>query len=494
MTVQATLARVDVKIDFDKAFNFKAVRTWGWNPAGAGDVKMARTKDDDPDAMKKRAEPPILDAVTTEMTRLGLKQAPDAPDLTVTYYLLLSTSMSTQTMGQFVPGAVAWGLPLFPQATQSLKILNRGSLVLDLSAKGTVVWRGVAQAEIKMDARRQEARGAAAGGRARSACAAIRPSSDDVREPSAGRCSWIVACLVPAVGAAQDLTPRAYFPLPVSSNAIILTYAFSDGELVFDPTLPITDATGTIHTPVVSLYHAFDLFGRFGQRDRLAADSRDRRSARERSAARSARSAAGGWPTPSCGWPSTSPGARRSRLAEFVKTPPSRVVLGASVKVVAPTGQYDPTRLINIGTNRWAFKPELGYTGTAGRFVLDAFAGIWLFTAERLVRGQRSRTRGGATRTQDPIGAFELHVSYDVKPRLWISADVNYWRGGRTSVNGVEGTQTLQANSRLGLTGSVPLTRRQSLKISYSDGVIVRIGGNFRVLSTAGQYGWVGKP
>ncbi len=152
LTVQATLARVDVKIDFDKAFNFKAVRTWGWNPAGPGDVKMARTKDDDPDAMRKKAEPPMIDAVTTEMTRLGLKQTPDAPDLTVTYYLLLSTTMSTQTMGQFVPGAVAWGLPLFPQATQSLKILNRGSLVLDLSAKGTVVWRGVAQAEIKMDA------------------------------------------------------------------------------------------------------------------------------------------------------------------------------------------------------------------------------------------------------------------------------------------------------------------------------------------------------
>ena len=152
LTIQTALARVDVHIDFDKAFNFKAVRTWGWNPAGAGDVKMGRTKDDDPEAMRKRAEPIVVDAVTLEMTRLGVTQAKEAPDLTVTYYLLLSTSMSTQTMGQFVPGAVAWGLPLFPQATQSLKIFNRGSLVLDLSAKGTVVWRGVAQAEIKMDA------------------------------------------------------------------------------------------------------------------------------------------------------------------------------------------------------------------------------------------------------------------------------------------------------------------------------------------------------
>jgi len=152
LTAQATLARVDVKIDFDKAFNFKAVKSWGWNPKGPGEVMMARTKDDDPDAMAKKAAPPIIDAVTTEMTRLGLTAAPAEPDVTMTYYLLLSTTMSTQTMGQFVPGAVAWGLPMFPQATQSLKILNRGSLVLDLSAKGAVVWRGVALAEIKMDA------------------------------------------------------------------------------------------------------------------------------------------------------------------------------------------------------------------------------------------------------------------------------------------------------------------------------------------------------
>jgi hypothetical protein len=147
--------------------------------------------------------------------------------------------------------------------------------------------------------------------------------------------------------------------------------------------------------------------------------------------------------------------------------------------------------LINIGAHRWAFKPEIGYTGRPGSFVIDAFAGLWLFTANDEF-GVSAANPQGARRTQDPIGAFELHVSYDVKPRLWISADVNYWRGGRTSVNGVEGSATLFANSRLGVTGSVPLTRRQSLKISYSDGVIIRIGGNFQVLSVGWQYGWIG--
>ena len=151
LAVQAVSARLDVKVDFDKSFNFKAVRTWGWHADGPGEVKMARTQTDNPEAMTKIAEPPIVDTVTVEMTRLGLQQAPADPDLAVHYYLLLTTNQSAQTIGQFVPSTMAWGLPLFPQATQSLKVLNQGALVIDLSAKGRVVWRGVAQAQIKPD-------------------------------------------------------------------------------------------------------------------------------------------------------------------------------------------------------------------------------------------------------------------------------------------------------------------------------------------------------
>lgn len=296
-------------------------------------------------------------------------------------------------------------------------------------------------------------------------------------------------CLLPAIGTAQDLTPRAYFPAPVDSNAVILTYALSDGELVFDPTLPIDDATGRIHAPVVSLYHAFSWFGRsasitgsvpFARGDfRAVVNGVERATTRRGIADTTVRLGV------------NLHGAPALTAAEFVKTPLSRSIIGASIKVVAPTGQYDATRLINIGAHRWGFKPEIGYTGRAGRIIVDAFAGVWLFTANDSFGATAANPRGD-TRTQDPIGAFELHVSYDVKPRLWLSADVNYWRGGRTAVNGVEGSQTLQANSRLGLTGSMPLTRRQSLKVSYSDGVIVRIGGSFRVLSVGWQYGWIG--
>ena len=152
VTLDVAVEGVDVRVEHDKAFDFKAVRTWAWNPEGPGDVKMARTQDDDPEAMKRKAEPVILDAVSTEMTRRGLQQAASTPDLLLTYYLLLGTNMTAQTMGQFLPATTAWGLPPFAQATQSMKMMNQGSLVLDLSAKGVVVWRGVAQAKIEFGA------------------------------------------------------------------------------------------------------------------------------------------------------------------------------------------------------------------------------------------------------------------------------------------------------------------------------------------------------
>jgi hypothetical protein len=152
LAVQITSARIDVKVDFDKNFDFKSVRTWTWSSPLPGDVKMARTKDDDPEAMRRLAEPIILDAMNVETKRRGLQPASGEPDVVITYYLLMTTTMSAQTMGQFLPAVSGWGLPPFEGATQSLKIMNRGSLVLDMSARDQVIWRGVAQANLKMDA------------------------------------------------------------------------------------------------------------------------------------------------------------------------------------------------------------------------------------------------------------------------------------------------------------------------------------------------------
>jgi Domain of unknown function (DUF4136) len=152
LALHVGLEGVDVNVEHDKAFDFKSAQTWAWNPKGAGDVIIARTKDDDPAAVKRKAEPLILDAVAAELMRRGLQQAASEPALTLTYYLLLTNNMTTQSIGQFLPATTAWGYMLVAPSTQSIKMMNQGALVLDLSAKDVVVWRGVAQARVAFEA------------------------------------------------------------------------------------------------------------------------------------------------------------------------------------------------------------------------------------------------------------------------------------------------------------------------------------------------------
>ena len=147
--VQIGAAAIKVQVDLDKAFDFRKVNSWAWGVPEAGWVMAARTPTDDPEAIKRLAEPIIMDAVVAEMPGRGLTQAAYAPDVTVKWYLLLTMGDSAQTIGQFLPGSSAWGMPPFLASTQSLKIIQQGSLAIDFSANGAIVWRGIAAAEIK---------------------------------------------------------------------------------------------------------------------------------------------------------------------------------------------------------------------------------------------------------------------------------------------------------------------------------------------------------
>jgi hypothetical protein len=148
IAVQSGTAAVKTRADFDKTFDFRQMQTWAWSEK-PGYVMAARTPEDDPEVIQKRVEPIILEAVQAEMPRRGLKAATGTPDLTVTYYLLLTLGSTSQTIGQFLPPVTEWGIPPFTASTQAIQVIEQGSLVLDLSAKGETVWRGIAEAQIK---------------------------------------------------------------------------------------------------------------------------------------------------------------------------------------------------------------------------------------------------------------------------------------------------------------------------------------------------------
>src|SRR5262245_15280109 len=145
--------KVNLRADQDTQFAFAGVKTWGWDVEEKGDVKMARSADDDPAAIKRQFGPTIVDASTGELNQRGLSPAAATPDLRFHYYLLVTVGVNAQVMGQFLPAVPEWGLPPFNAQTSAFSIVQTGSLVLDaVSPKlERVVWRGIAQTEIETE-------------------------------------------------------------------------------------------------------------------------------------------------------------------------------------------------------------------------------------------------------------------------------------------------------------------------------------------------------
>jgi hypothetical protein len=307
---------------------------------------------------------------------------------------------------------------------------------------------------------------------------------------SPGHITLLVALLCAARSmSAQELNPRAYLITPVGTNTLNLAYSHLEGNPDLNGAAPITDAYGTVDLAALGYYRALDFFGRsanvavaipYGVGDfsgRVAEAPRQAtRSGFLDSSLRLSVNLIGG------------PAMEPREFSDWRQ----QVLLGVSLKIVAPTGQYDPTALINLGTNRWAFKPEIGYSQRWDHWVLDGYAAVWFFTTNPEFFSHNQYVPGVQSKAQNPVAAFEAHLSYDVRPRLWISLDANYWSGGETSINGMTNRATYQKNSRVGVTASVPISAHNSIKLSYSDGAYVRFGGSFRTISASWQYAWFG--
>ena len=245
--------------------------------------------------------------------------------------------------------------------------------------------------------------------------------------------------------------------------------------------MPITDSSGRIYISALSVYHALNFFGRSANATAsvpyAVGNFRAKVADAERNAYRSGLvDMIFRFSVNLKGGPALSPPRFRAWK--------QKTLIGASLKVVAPTGQYDPAKLINFLQAR---NPGA-----------DQHRQVELL--EKLNQG-RMRQESEATpeleasiRSMEVVGAFEGHLSYDVRPRLWASLDSNFWHGGTASINGIENRLSLQSNSRIGGTASVPVSVHQSLKFSYSRGAYVRYGGNFQNVSIGWQYSWLGKP
>lgn len=291
----------------------------------------------------------------------------------------------------------------------------------------------------------------------------------------------LAASAVAGAASAQDLEPRAYSASPVGVNFVVLGYVYSTGGVVTDPSLPVSNVEAHINGFALGYGRTFGLFGRqalvtaalpyaWGS---VAGDVGEERREVTRSGLTDMRAKLS---VNLLGNPAVSP-------AEFAREHRDRVLLGASFTISAPTGQYDETKLINLGTNRWAFKPELGVSVPWKNFDFDVYAGVVFFTENP------DFYPGTSTRTQDPLPTVQAHASYTFRPGLWLAVDGTWYGGGAAHINDGPGTARLD-NTRVGVTLSVPLGRNQSVKLAYSRGATTRFGSTFDTYGAAWQMRW----
>jgi len=287
-----------------------------------------------------------------------------------------------------------------------------------------------------------------------------------------------VLALVGGSAHAQSIEPRAYTNIPIGMNFLIAGYAYAEGGLSVDPTVPLTNANLQTHSTVLAYARSLDLWGQSGKFDVIVpyawlsgdAEYAGQPVARETS----------GFTTPLLRLSMNFIGAPALSMKEFANYQQDLIV-GGSIQVGLPSGQYDADKLVNIGSNRWFVKPELGVSKAWGPLALELATAATIF-------GDNEDFFGGQLLEQDPIYSLQGHLVYSFSSGIWAALTGTYFTGGRTTIDGVE--NDLQKATRAGVTLALPVNRRHSIKLYASTGLSIRTGTDFDAIGAAWQYRW----
>ncbi|MCF8024882.1 MAG: hypothetical protein K9K82_05290 [Desulfobacteraceae bacterium] len=294
--------------------------------------------------------------------------------------------------------------------------------------------------------------------------------------------SLVIGFLLAAMPAyAGEIEPRAYVNTPVGINFLLAGYLYSDGGLSTTGSSPLKDARLTINTGVLAYARALDVWGKSGKMDIIMPYSGLSGSAmvagqhRERNVS--------GLNDPRFRFSVNFYGAPAVSLQKFADYQQD-LIIGASVQVSPPLGQYDPDKLVNLGNNRWFVKPDIGISKAWGPLTLELSVGVFFFS-------NNDDFFGGQKLEQDPLYTTQAHLTYNFGKGVWTALSLTNDYGGRTTVDDVR-KDDRQDNSRLGGTFALPINRNNSVKFFASTGVHTRVGTDFDLAGIVWQYRWGG--
>lgn len=274
----------------------------------------------------------------------------------------------------------------------------------------------------------------------------------------------------------QDVQPRVYAPAPTGVNLFTLGYSYSNGAMLFDRTLPIENVNANIHSFSAAYSRSTALFGKAGRLDvalPLVTGNWEGQVLEE--AQTTSRFGLG---DPVLRYALFMSGAPALSPEEFAGFRPKTIV-GLSMRVTLPLGEYNSDNLVNLGSNRWIFSPQVGVWHVAGHFIFEAYAGVWFFTDNRAFLGSQ-------VRSQEPLYTFQLHASYEFRGGIWLAASTRQSLGGVVRVDDGDPLDP-ESNNRVGLSLAIPVGLRYSLKLFATTGVTATVGNDYDTVGLAWQ-------
>ena len=156
----------------------------------------------------------------------------------------------------------------------------------------------------------------------------------------------LLSVVIATTAAGQEMEPRAYSPAPNGTQFVLVGYGYQSGDVLLDSSLPLKDVNIKLNAASVGYGRTFNLAGRqanvavvfpylWGTAEGTVFEDQVK-----------VRRSGGGdvrvrFSTLLKGGEALSP-------REFAQRKPATII-GASVSIVVPSGQYDPARLVNPG-------------------------------------------------------------------------------------------------------------------------------------------------
>lgn len=259
---------------------------------------------------------------------------------------------------------------------------------------------------------------------------------------------------------ALDLDPGRWNHLPVGVNLAGLGYAYTEADIYFNPTLQLENVKAKINTVIGKYIRTFELLGKSARID-FTQGYQDGKwtglvDGESTSVSRS-------------GWADSflrlavnlygAPPLKGKAFTSYRSEKHIETIVGAGLAVRLPTGDYMEDKLINLGQNRFAFRPQIGVVHSRGKWTAEISGEVAFYT-------ENDEFFNGKKLEKKPLYIIQSHLKYTFRPGLWVSSGIGYDYGGESSVNGIDKNDRRQ-DIAWGIRAGYPINRNVGITVGY---------------------------